>query len=101
MKKGQGLSLNMIVIAAIALIVLIVVIWIFYGGSVSFVKGSTCSARGGVCMSDNLGKGCPDGKQITVIAYPCKEVVKEGEGYLIKKEDGKEVSPGQCCVSLG
>ncbi len=56
MKKGEGLALNTIVLAAIALIVLLIVIAIITGTSNKVVpffgKQSECKARGGT------GTGC-------------------------------------------
>jgi hypothetical protein len=51
-KKGQGLSMNMIIVAALAIIVLIVVVMIFSGKMRSF--GNTmqsCESQGGSCGS--------------------------------------------------
>lgn len=50
MKKAQGLSMNVIIIAAIALIVLIVVILIFTGKIRTFSgESDSCTSRGGSC----------------------------------------------------
>lgn len=69
MKKGQGLSLNVIIIAALALIVLIVLTVIFTGRVSLFNKGvstcngfcskdpSACEARGAVAIPT---KGCTE-----------------------------------------
>jgi len=52
--KGQGLSMNVIIIAAIALVVLIVVILIFTGKINNFSStAETCQAQGGQCVSSN------------------------------------------------
>lgn len=49
-KKSQGLSLNVIVVAAIALIVLIVVVALFSGRIKNFQKGiRSCASQGGHC----------------------------------------------------
>lgn len=49
-KKSQGISLNMIVIAAIVIIVLVVVIAIFSGKMRFFEKGvRSCRSQGGHC----------------------------------------------------
>ncbi len=51
-KKGQGLSLNVIIIAAIALIVLIVLVFILTGRMQIFGKGlNDCESKGGECDS--------------------------------------------------
>ncbi len=50
MKKGQGLSLNVIIIAAIALLILVILIF-FVGRSSSGIKdGTSCARAGGKCV---------------------------------------------------
>lgn len=50
-KKAQSISINTIVIAAIALIVLVVIIAIFGGQIRKFLTGaSACSTQGGECL---------------------------------------------------
>ena len=50
-KRGQGLPLNTIVIAAIVLIVMVVIIYIFVGGmSQTTTKLGSCADKGGTCM---------------------------------------------------
>ena len=52
MKKAQGISMNVIIIAAIALIVLVILSVIFIGRMGSFGKESAnCESLGGQCMS--------------------------------------------------
>ena len=52
MKKAQGLSLKMVVIAVISLVVLIVLIAIFTGKIGIFGENLTdCSSKGGNCVS--------------------------------------------------
>ena len=62
-KTGQGISVNVIIIAAIALIVLVVLIAIFTGRFGIFTGGvketGTCESMGGSCKST----ACPT-KQI-------------------------------------
>jgi len=57
-KSGQGLSLNYIVLAAIALIALTVIVFVFLG---RIGKAKTnlddCEAKGGNCMSTSLQCG--------------------------------------------
>lgn len=51
-KSGQGLSLNTIIIAAIALLVLVVIALIFMGRINIFGGGVTeCNNNGGECMA--------------------------------------------------
>ena len=53
MRKAQGLPMNVIVIAAIALLVLVVLALIFMGRIGSFGKGvAECANQGGACKAD-------------------------------------------------
>ena len=57
MRKAQGLSLNVIIIAAIALIVLVVISVIFASRSQIFgTETRSCTNKGGTCRDD----GCLD-----------------------------------------
>ena len=75
--KSQGLSLNVIVLAALALFILVVLILIF-SGKIGVVSDfySDCSELDGELMS--YSEDCPDGKPISA---------------PIGKEDDKK-----CCV---
>ena len=56
-KKGQELSLTVIIVAVIALVVLIVLIAIFTGKISAFTKKTgTCRAAGGTCEAS--GEAC-------------------------------------------
>lgn len=82
MKKGQGISINVIVVAAVALLVLAVLAVIFLGRSNIFVKESVnCESQGGQCVvgecPQSLGPypawACPKtagGAQQTCCAIP-------------------------------
>ncbi len=51
MKKAQGLSVNIIIIAAIALVVMVIVVMIFAGKMSGFVDTSeSCSSSNGQCV---------------------------------------------------
>ena len=51
-KRGQGISMNVIIIAAIALLVLVVLSVIFMGRMGIFSRGSSdCKNQGGVCAA--------------------------------------------------
>ncbi|MGM5487851.1 MAG: hypothetical protein ACQESG_02790 [Nanobdellota archaeon] len=57
MRKGQGLSLNVIVIAAIALLVLVIISVIFASRSQIFgTETRSCANKGGTCREN----GCFD-----------------------------------------
>ncbi len=58
-KRGQGLTLNTIVIAALVVIVLIVLILIFTGNLGIFQSQTNdCATQGGSC---HAATSCPDG----------------------------------------
>ena len=57
MKKAQSISINTIVVAAIALIVLVVIIAIFGGQIRDFLAGTqSCASRGGKCYDGSCGE---------------------------------------------
>ena len=68
MAKAQGISINVIVIAAIALLVLVVLSVMFVGRIGLFgVKSISCAERGGTCSVDV----CPTGLiQTTTMSCP-------------------------------
>ena len=67
MKKAQGISINVVIIAVIALIVLVVLAVIFTGRLSMFSKGiSSCTDKNGVCMSYN--------KEFTSAGATCKAI---------------------------
>lgn len=56
MKKGQGISMNVIIVAAIALLVLVVLSIIFLGKSETFGRETAaCENKGGQCESGSCG----------------------------------------------
>ncbi len=68
-KKAQGISLNVIIIAAIALLVLVVLIVIFSGRIGIFNKGvEGATGTGTACPGDtpNAFDGCPKGKTLVI-----------------------------------
>lgn len=69
MAKGQGISINVIVIAAIALLVLVILSTLVIRSSGQMNQATTCEATGGTCVRDGQyepsedlnGDGTPDG----------------------------------------
>ncbi len=52
-KKAQGMSINIIVVAAVALLVMIILIAIFGQKMLNFSnEQDSCEARGGTCQSE-------------------------------------------------
>lgn len=92
-KKAQGISINTIIIAAIALIVLVVLITIFTGNMGQWIK-NIFKIQHSVCETTNVqGKTtlnghwspnpCPEGKQV----YPADQ-------------DDQQAHNGQyCCIA--
>ncbi|MBD3209343.1 hypothetical protein GF367_02905 [Candidatus Woesearchaeota archaeon] len=76
MKQGQGLSMNVIIIAAISLLVLVIisVLVLRAGGDVS--TGTGCEGIGGQCVPSE--SGCPDGFRHDVV-HNCKGRENEGK----------------------
>ena len=79
--KGQGISLNVIIIAAIGLVVMVVLIAIFSGRMGSWIKGvEDCSGKDGICVSYNSeettsGAACKertDGRTVTLSSTDCR-----------------------------
>ena len=70
MKKAQGLTLNTIIIAALALLVLVILALIFTGRIQIFGRETaSCKNNGGEC---NTGTDCPAGS-IVYNAVKCPE----------------------------
>jgi hypothetical protein len=88
-KKGQGLSLNVIIIAALALLVLVILAVIFMGRAGMFRRESgNCGALGGVCSRT----GCTGDFQRS-IGYDCD---LDGDG---SSNEGQTID-GTCCISV-
>lgn len=61
MKKGQGISINVVVIAAIALLVLVILATLVLTTGKKTTAGSSCEGTGGRCFSESFfAGGCPD-----------------------------------------
>ncbi len=91
-KKGQGLSLNTIIIAIIVLVVLVVIIMIFTGvlGGV-FVPGiSSCEQKGGDCNQPGTNCGGFDSGWTKVVGAHCDA---NGDGKFSDAE-----RQNVCCV---
>ncbi len=92
MKKAQSISINTIVVAAIALIVLVVIIAIFSGRIKIFTWGARdCGTQGGKCDDDCgtfLATGDPDGTiYVNVPGTSCED-------------DKSTPLKNQCCVPI-
>jgi len=88
-KKSQGLSISVIILAALGLMVLIIMVLIFTGQINIFTKNIGCTARNGECMAPSTS--CPPEKPTIIYTQDCS---------LIEDETDTEKKPGQCCISL-
>lgn len=86
-KKGQGMSMNVIIIAALALMVLVVIGVVFMSKTINFRKQTdTCSANGGVCIDKTIG---------------CNADNYEKETTGVCFTDGKTADPAKvCCIRV-
>lgn len=94
--KAQGLSLNAVVLAALALFVLVVLIIIF-GGKAKLVSDfyGDCEKAGGVVLPES--ESCPEDKPIRAMFLE-KNDEKDNE-----KEDDDETNEEEkrkCCIPL-
>lgn len=88
--KAQGLSLNVIIIAALALVVMVVVLLIFRGQAGSINDDlSGCFGKGGLCIDKNSYTSTPDFN---------KKCQQDLGTDLCEKKTGKDF---HCCVTLG
>ncbi len=95
-KKGQGISLNVIIIAAIALIVLVILILIFTGRIGLFTKEvSACTNSGGVCIELGTHPSADAACQATFGTYS-----KSMSAECTKKVNSQTVTdPSKvCCI---
>lgn len=81
-KKAQGMSINVVIVAAIALLVLVVLAAIFISRlSVTKTAIETCESYGGKCFDG--AEGCQDPYTIQSGAYKCLDLAKkEKEGFV-------------------
>ncbi|MBI2550297.1 hypothetical protein HYV83_03910 [Candidatus Woesearchaeota archaeon] len=101
-KKGQGLSLNTIIIAIIVLIVLVVLVMIFTGyfGKIFTPTVKSCATQGGACVvkcnEGSYGGSVPGGDCPTGTTC-CAKVKDVGFGVDIKdKAESCTAQSGSC-----
>ncbi len=93
-KKGQGMTLNVVVVAAIVLLVLVVLVLIFTGKiSVFSGESAKCVTNGGTC------KDIPTGK--TADAACDKANLEAPLNAKCYKVDGSVDTAKGCCVKVG
>ena len=82
-KKAQGLSMNVIIIAAIALLVLVILAVLILRAGSGVTKGTGCNGVGGVCEDD-----CGDLEGVYV-----KNIPNSGKSGGCQEDES-------CCVPL-
>jgi|TARA_B100000315_G_C14334912_1_gene476942 hypothetical protein len=70
-RKGQGLSINVIIIAAIALLVLVILAFLIAKAGTKTSEGTTCIYEGGVCKEN-----CNETNRIAGIGEHCSKSVE-------------------------
>ena len=73
--KKAELSIQIIIFAAIGLVVLSVLLYIFLGRAKIFDQstgGGTCTSRGGVCV-ESVTTSCPDATPLKNIGVRCTD----------------------------
>jgi len=79
--KGQGLSINLVIIAVIGLIVMVILIAVFSGNIGKTEKGlAACSTIGGVCADSK-----PAGDYSYVFGKTCSTKDLDESGAFIKE----------------
>ena len=100
LKKAQGISLNVIVIAAIALIVLLVIVFIFTGRIKVFGSTiSSCTSQNGVCETPDLGTNCFDTDKDPPV-YQKQEGCTCKAGSTEKTNTDCEKQQQICCIAV-
>lgn len=84
-KKGVELSVNVIIIAAISLIVLVLLAFLVLRGGGGLSTGTTCEALGGICKADP-GE-CGDYSKYDITKTCSKESANNNRPY--------------CCIPIG
>ncbi len=96
-KKAQGISINTVIIAAIALIVLVVLIAVFTGRIGLFGQGLDNAVQGQYCENSKAPSETPDSAKMDGqwTAGACDPDYKPVYGNFVDAKD----NPGKtCCV---
>ena len=49
-KKAQGLALNTVVLAALAVIIFVIIMYVLLTNSGNFMDATACASQGGICI---------------------------------------------------
>lgn len=98
--KGQGLSMQTIVLAILALVVLVVLVLIITGRFSIFSRSTdTCASREGVCSSELR----PDSYGDCDFTHPIKTWTSDCPCVAPPEDERicKDKKLGQCCLAVG
>ncbi len=88
-KKAQGMSVNVIIIAALALLVLVILSIIFLGRMGIFTGSiKECEKNGGICTTSACGEGDAEDYPTPYRAWVCLG------------SDGKPDPSMNCCIKI-
>ena len=95
-KKAQGISINTIIIAAIALIVLVIIVAIFTGRLGEFSFGvANCEDKGGTCTSYN-----PNQETAASVCEGMNAAPLRGTNCGREDQYNTEGREGICCIPI-
>jgi hypothetical protein len=86
MKKGQGLSMNVIIIAAISLLVLVIISVLVLRAGNNVNENTGCTGVNGVCIDSSMS--CGDYGQL------------QGKSYMYDPAHGCGVETQICCIPI-
>ena len=101
MKRGQGISINTVIIAAIALIVLVVVVVIFASRIDFFGQNvASCSAKGGSCGCYETTEKGYEFKSLQEGSCAYTSGCPEGYAVILKTDCNSNKVQGDdlCCI---
>ena len=88
-KKAQGMTLNVVVVAAIVLLVLVVLVLIFTGKIGNFVgESEKCVTKGGTCIAKDTGCNRAN------LEAPLNAKCYKADGTTVNTEE-------VCCIKVG
>lgn len=84
-KKGAEISINVIIVAAIAMLVLVIVSIIFIGRIGPFSTSVVdCENKGGKCVLSS--ESCPDDYPVPYAGWQCEKLNEENQKCCIQVE---------------
>ena len=75
--KGQGISINVVIIAAIALLILVILSVLVFRTGMNVNQGTSCQALGGRCQSTLAGTTCLNPGEFTDSGATCTQSTRQ------------------------